>query len=37
MQQLASLSERGLHVIALTERFHPEELVAALTDAMPSP
>jgi two-component system, NarL family, nitrate/nitrite response regulator NarL len=31
MQQLASLSERGLHIFVLTERFHPEELVAALT------
>jgi two-component system, NarL family, nitrate/nitrite response regulator NarL len=31
MRQLASLSERGLHVIVLTERFHPEELVAAFT------
>src|SRR5215204_6530909 len=31
MQQLASLSERGLHIVVLTERFHLEELVAALT------
>jgi two-component system, NarL family, nitrate/nitrite response regulator NarL len=31
MQQLASLSERGLHIFVLAERFHPEELVAALT------
>src|SRR5215204_132779 len=30
-QQLAFLSERGLHIVVLTERFHPEELVAALT------
>jgi len=30
-QQLACLSERGLHIVVLTERFHPEELVAALT------
>jgi len=30
-QQLASLSERGLHIVVLTERFRPEELVAALT------
>ena len=30
-QQLASLSERGLHIVVLTERFDPEELVAALT------
>ena len=30
-QQLASLSERGLHIVVLSERFHPEELVAALT------
>jgi two-component system, NarL family, nitrate/nitrite response regulator NarL len=31
MQQLASLSERGLHIFVLTELFHPEELIAALT------
>src|SRR5215204_4895375 len=31
MQQLAALSERGIRIFVLTERFHPEELVAALT------
>jgi DNA-binding NarL/FixJ family response regulator len=31
MQQLASLSERGLHIFVLTELFRPEELIAALT------
>jgi two-component system, NarL family, nitrate/nitrite response regulator NarL len=31
MQQLAHLGERGLHIVLLTERVHPEELVFALT------
>jgi two-component system nitrate/nitrite response regulator NarL len=31
MPQVASLTERGLRVIVLTEQFRPEELVAAIT------
>ena len=30
LPQVASLTERGVHVILLTEKFHPEELVAAI-------
>jgi DNA-binding NarL/FixJ family response regulator len=30
LPQVASLTERGVRVILLTEKFHPEELVAAI-------